>query len=492
VCEGAPGMSGVPVRLRDLLGRQGVTMWAALGPITLGEMGTWCNVGPQTVAVLIGAAVDAVLAAGSLPGGISPEADEAESILLSLVLHHERVSGANALRRALEQHAKGGGPANVRAAAAKLLATADRALDPRVALLDQAWKAAGDHRQRGVLAHRALRLDRRASTKELAHALGITDNRVAQIHARAERLARDSVSTPLQQLSADLRGRLAPVCRAKAVDDALAALHLPAADDPRSALLVWLAGPYIPVSGHEGWLATDPAAVVSETRRLLHEDGGVRQHDHVAADLEAAGVASADTDEWLRGQPVIVLDGLVVAIDGGTGDVAERMLSATGRAMTAAEMTDMSQVGGGPAIADNRLVRDPRFVRVDPVRFELVEWGSEPFAPAAASTEPPELFPRRAHLRIEVDANVLRGASDPVPAAVMEALGVPCGGRRTFTTRFGPVALGHKASQPIRGSVRPVALAAGAAVGDALVLEFDAATGDASVELVLASASVAS
>jgi hypothetical protein len=87
---------------------------------------------------------------------------------------------------------------------------------------------------------------------------------------------------------------------------------------------------------------------------------------------------------------------------------------------------------------------------------------------------------------------VLRGASEPVPLHVVEALGLPCGGRRTFTTRFGPVALSHKATQPIRGSMRPVALAAGATEGDALLLEFDAATGDASVELVLASSSAAS
>lgn len=121
---------------------------------------------------------------------------------------------------------------------------------------------------------------------------------------------------------------------------------------------------------------------------------------------------------------------------------------------------------------------------------------TEPPAPPTAELLPggqrDGASPGRARLRIEVDAAVLRGASDPVPQAVVLALGVPSGGRRTFPTRFGPVALVHTTAQPTRGSVRPVVLAAGARTGDALVLEFDATAGDASVELVLASSSVAS
>jgi len=173
--------------------------------------------------------------------------------------------------------------------------------------------------------------------------------------------------------------------------------------------------------------------------------------------------------------------------------VAERLLSASGRAMAATELVAAAKAPVTAEALDTRLRRDARFVRVDEHRFELAEWGSTPFTEPGAPP-PAQLFPAagRSQLRIEVDAAVLRGAGDPVPLAVVEALGVPCGGRRTFATRFGPVALSHAATKATRGSVRPVALAAGACVGDALVLDFDAATGDASVELLLASSSAAS
>lgn len=507
ICEGGPAATGCPVRLRELLRRQGPTTWAELGALTLAEMATWTNVGPSTLAGLVGAAVEAASGPGSAgaPDGPVP-APEPEPAALARLLRHEKAGGGGggaALRRALEAHAEGDGPAKVRAAAASLLAAADRAADPHLAPLDRVWEAAGDHRDRGVLFHRALRLERRLSAKELAQALGLSDNRVFQIQTRAEQRARACAGgeKALETLAVDLRGLLGSVCRLAAVDDALAALGLPARVDPRAALLVWLAGPYLPVAGQAGWVAKDPATVLADTRRLLHEDGGVRRLDQVAADLEAAGIAAHDVGDWLAWQPAVVVDGLAVPVSGTTADVAERLLSATGRAMTAAEL---ASAAGNPnpeaaATLDGRLRGDGRFLRVDRDHFEPAEWGGEAF------TEPPppapaELFPGagrgrapagRSQLRIEVDAAVLRGTGEPVPLAVVEALGVPCGGRRTFTTRFGPVALSRAAAQASRGSIRPVALAVGARAGDALVLEFDATTGGASVELVPAPSSAA-
>lgn len=496
--EGGP-VAGCPARLSRLLSRQGVTTWADLGALTLTEIARWAHVGPQTLVVLVGLAVDAALAPAARP---EEEPHQAEAAAMALLLQHDRAAGGN-LRRALEEHASSDGPPEVRLAAARLLAAAGGAGDPRLSLLERVWMAAGDHRDRAVLAHRALVLDASTSAKELAANLGISDARVGQIQARAERRALDMAAAcgeAVETMATDLRARIGPVARLAAVDDALGALGLPAHDDPRTALLVWLAGPYAPVSGHPTWVATDPADLLAGTRRFLHEDGGVRQLDHVAADLEAAGIAAPDVADWLRAQPAALVDGLVVALSGSPVDVAERILSATGRAMAATDLAaTMSRPDAAPSL-ENRLGRDPRFVRVDPHRFELAEWGSEAFvnSPPPVATE---LFPAAgrgrtpagtSQLRIEVDAAVLRGASHPVPLSVVEALGVPCGGRRSFATRFGPVALTHKPAQPTHGSIRPVALAVGAIEGDTLVLEFDAATGDASVELVVASRSAAS
>jgi|GEM_PF-1887750 len=493
ICEGGPLTVGVPARLREMLGRRGTTTWAELAALPLGEMAMWPNMGRHTLAVLVGAAVEAVLR--SAPAGehqAEPVADPGPGAL-ALLLRHERANGGDTLHRAIREHAEGDGPSEVRHAATHLLAAADSEVDPRLVLLDRVWEAAGDHRSRGVLAHRALRLDGRTSIKELAKALDVSDNRISEIHVRAGQRARQAAGEALDEPAAELRHRLNPVCRIAAVDEALAALGLPAHHDPRSALLVWLAGPYLPVNGHRGWVATEPATVLADTRRLLREDGGVRQTDDVAHDLQVAGFAAADVDIWLHRQPVTALNGLVVDLTGSAAEVAERLLSATGRAMTAAELVAPTTAPCAADALDTRLRRDARFVRVDRDHFELAEWGSAPFTEPAAPP-PAQLFPAggRSQLRIEVDAAVLRGAGDPVPLAVVEALGVPRGSRRTFATRFGPVALSHAATKATRGSVRPVALAAGARAGDALVLDFDAATGDASVELVLASSSAAS
>ena len=511
-CAAGPILSGGPVRVRELLRRQGATRWADLAGVTLGEMAEWTNVGPSALAVVVGAAVESALASStpSEAGGLEPEppplADPA-SRALAVLVQHERVTGGDRLRRALEAHANGDGPPEVRTAAARLLRAADRAGGPQVLALDEMWEAAGDHRDRSVLAGRALRLDRRLSTKVLGHALGISDQRVQQIQARAEQRARDAAAGGVvPALAADLGDRLGPACRLSAVDGALADLGLPPHGDARSALLVWLAGPYAPIKAHDGWVATDPAALVAETRRLLHLDGGVRQLDHVTADLEAAGIPCGDAGDWLATHEVVLLDGLVVSRSGTGADVSERLLSATGRAMTATELAGLagtgSDTGATPSDAtahEGRLRRDPRFIRVDRHHFELAEWGGTPFREAPPPA-PAELFPGagraapsgRSQLRIEVDAAVLRGASAAVPLSVAEALGLACGGRRTFTTRYGPVALTRTADLASRGSVRPIALAAGARAGDALVIDFDAATGDASVDAVLASQSAAS
>lgn len=488
-CQGGPLTGKVPVRLRELLRRQGTTTWAELASLTVGEMGMWATMGRQTLAALVGAAVEAALRSGD--AGPEP-AGEPGPGALALLLRHERAGGGGGLRGALTKLARADGPAEVRSAAAQLLAAADREIDPRLALLDQVWQATGDHRNRGIFVHRALRLDGRTPTKELAQALGVSDCRISEIQTGVGQRVRQVAGPTLGTLAADLRDTLGDVCRIEAIDDALAAMGLPTHADPRLGLLVWLAGPYLPVNGHGGWVATEPATVLAETKRLLREDGGVRQADHVAADLRAAGFAPADVGVWLRRQPVTAVGGLVVDLSGSSADVAERLLSATGRALTAAELVAAARMPCTADALDTRLRRDARFVRTDQHHFEPAEWGSAPFTDP---TTPPsaQLFPPagRSQLRIEVDAAVLRGAGDPVPLAVVEALGVPCGGRRTFTTRFGPVALSHAPAKASRGSVRPVALAAGARAGDALVLDFDAATGDASVALVLASSSAA-
>ncbi|MGH9073625.1 MAG: hypothetical protein ACRDZQ_05850, partial [Acidimicrobiales bacterium] len=88
----------------------------------------------------------------------------------------------------------------------------------------------------------------------------------------------------------------------------------------------------------------------------------------------------------------------------------------------------------------------------------------------------------RSWLWVRVDRDVLRGAEAAVPLATVELVGLRPHHRRTFSSRFGPVTLVHDGDQTTRGSVRAVALAAGAGDGDTLLLGFSGA-GDFVVEV---------
>ena len=77
-------------------------------------------------------------------------------------------------------------------------------------------------------------------------------------------------------------------------------------------------------------------------------------------------------------------------------------------------------------------------------------------------------------LWVRLDADALRGAMAPVPLSLVEQLGLSPGNRRTFAGRYGPVTLQRDGDRACRGSVRAVALAAGAGVDDTLMLRFSA------------------
>ncbi|MHB1782788.1 MAG: hypothetical protein ACYCTE_08875 [Acidimicrobiales bacterium] len=89
----------------------------------------------------------------------------------------------------------------------------------------------------------------------------------------------------------------------------------------------------------------------------------------------------------------------------------------------------------------------------------------------------------RTWLWVRIGADDLRGQESSVPLAVVERAGVRAQSRRTFSSRYGPLTLSYENGESSRGSVRALALACGADVGDALRLGFSARTGDVVVEL---------
>jgi hypothetical protein len=481
-------------RLRNLLERQQATNWAVLGDLTLGDITAWAGMGPGLAATLVGVAVDAGLgfledgaASATTPAADAPgpEADD-----VRLLLGHGGSSGTNALRLALVSYTEPGVPEPVRVAATRLLRLPPP-VHPCVAWLDRVLAAAGAHRDRAVFAHGVLRLTDRPTAAAIGEALDVGAERVRQLRARArERVGAAAAQPPseLARIRDALAGRLGAAAPAGAVDDLLIASGLPALPDTRSLLLLWLTGPYAPVPNHPEWLATDPAGLLAETRRLLGDDGGVRPAEQVHKELDVAGVAEEHIGAWLAQQPVRNVDGLLMLTSGTVADIAERVLFAAGRALTvdALEATIWPGRGASPAAERDRLLRvlhrDARFLRVAAQEFELADWGGEPYREVPASPEPAG---DACHwLQIEVDEDVLGGATASVPVPLVAALGMQQGTRRTFATRFGPVALVYDGDRPMRGTLRPVALAAGAGLGDVVALGFHAGGGDAVVRLV--------
>lgn len=513
----------VPARLLAVLEREGATSWEALGSRTIGEISDWHGVGPAATTTLVGAVVEAAVgvladevaspfgpassgdamatdrgpATGHHGGGTDPGHD----LALLLGYEQERAGDDVGLRSAIQRLAGPALPVPVRAAAQRLLACAGTPTSPAAALAaaGRALDTVGEARDRVVFEQGTLLLDDRTSPTRLGSDLGISAERVRQIRSRAE----DRVRAALGDGPAELRDVVAAVAAElgsarprPAVENLLDARGFPPVTDPRSLLVLWAAGPYRPVEGHPGWLATDPDGLARSTRRLLGEDGGVRPVEHVVKELERLGVLPDIAAGWLAEQPVRVHHGLVVLTAGVPADVAERALSATGRAMTSDELYGWVAAPGGPiTVVRDVLRRDRRFVEVDRDRYELAEWGAEPYY-EDANADPQAGEPGdwgRAHdgrwwLRVLVGRDVLAGASGPVPVGLVDGLGVRSGARRPFSTRYGPVMLTHAAGGPARGSLRPVALATGAVAGDALVLRFSPSDEVAAVELVRAAA----
>ncbi len=502
-------------RLQQLLERNRATSWDVLGGLTLDEIGAWSGVGPRTAATVIGLALEAGLAfladdealrtpsTGSPAGPCGADAEPADD--LALLLDHDRRAGSGALGRAIGALTGHQHPEAVRTAAARLAGGhTGRSL---LSVLDRALSAAGDDRDRGVFEQRSLRVEGRPTIARLAATLGIGPERVRQLRARAGERVRDALAAApatAAERAAEMGRELGAAATAERAAEVVVAAGLPQLPDARSLLALWLAGPYQPVDGQPGWIATDPVELVVETRRLLHEDGGVRLLEQVTKELEVLGMVPSHIGAWLARQPVRVVDGLVVLTAGPPAEMAERVLSATGVAMTTEELSSWARSDGtrhgidgvdsDPPTTDGSttdgstthgatldglraaLQADRRFVQTSPEHFELTEWGATPYrAPAPARGAPPGRRVTAAHrcwLHVEVDEEVLAGSPAPVPVPLVEALGLRRGARRSFSTRCGPVALTHDAARPARGSLRPVALAAGAGVGDTLVLGF--------------------
>ena len=426
--------------------------------------------------------------------------DEGE---LSYLIRHERALVRQPLVEVLLEKRSGEGPAPEREAAERLLCLhAPWALDLERPI-KELLRAAGDRRDQRLFLAFLLRPEG-VSQAQLASDQAVPVAQARQIVRRAThrmRAARERAPGPLAWAAGTLRGRLGPVTTAELA--ATWTAHLGAGTTPAAELLAWLAGPYLPMAGRPGWLALEPVWTVGRTVQSLAADGGVRRITDVEAELHDVGILPDQFQEWLVANGAALVHGLAVLVSGPLAEAVERLLDAHARPRTLDSLSvELAAAGRVVAPADlERATRGPRFARARSGAVRLSAWGGSgretveqggrqrAQAPPKTTSEAGRRAvgdgpgtAERVWLVVPVDEDALRGAEASAPAALGEGLKLAPNLRRSYASRWGPVALAHEGSHLVRGSVRAVALAAGAQVGDTLMLGFSPA-GDLLVEV---------
>lgn len=422
---------------------------------------------------------------------------------LEVLLSYERELAAQPLLEALLDRRFGDHPAEVRRSADRIVrSVADWALDVTASaarLID----AAGDERSVRLFRSQAIAGSDKLSLQDVAREEGISPQRVVQIVHRAGERVRGEVpaTPPWPWLVSTLRRSVGLLTTTEVLESVLARLGVSAS--PGAELLAWLAGPYQPVGKRPGWVAVEPKTAVGRTTTCLASDGGVRRLPDVRVELADLEVTSDQLGAWLQGNGAVVVHDLAVLVTGRLDDAIERVLDAYGTGRTTAEIA-AGLAAGGRTVEEgvlDRAFRSRRFTQAASGAIGLTSWGGEQPLPAGRRRQRPAKgngaksgrapakkvgealsATARLWLWVKVDEEVLRGSEAAVPAALAEGLRLAPLSQRTFSSRWGPVTLGHDGPQPTRGSVRAVALAAGAGAGDSLLLGFSAA-GDVAVEV---------
>jgi hypothetical protein len=239
--------------------------------------------------------------------------------------------------------------------------------------------------------------------------------------------------------------------------------------------------------------------LAARTQGCLEADGGVRRLADVQAELADLDIEAGQLIPWLQANGATVIHDLAVLLTGSLSEAVERVLDAHGVPRTAAEIAaDLAAAGRAiqPGALDATL-RQRRFARAGNGGVGLTAWPPQP-QPVARTRQnggrrseravkgpgaEQSGSPVRLWLWVRVDAEVLRGAEAAVPAELVQGLGLAPLSRRTFASRWGPVTLAYDGPQPARGSVRAVALAAGARSDDTLLLGFSRSSHDVAVEV---------
>jgi hypothetical protein len=410
---------------------------------------------------------------------------------LGLLIDEERNRTEHPLLEALLEARSGDQPPAIRAAAESLLRSSAPWSLELDGLLLQLLDACGDHRSRRLFLEWSLLRRDRPTLATLAASIGLSRRRTRELVDQSEVGVRSSLArahAPVPWAVATLRRRLGAITTDERAHAAVAGLGVSSA--PGADLLLWLSGPYRELAGHPEWLGHAGTDVVARTKACLSADGGVRRRDDVVQEIDQ-GMPAGQIDEWLSACGAAVVSDVVVSVSGPLVDVVERVLDAHGTSLTPDEISRCVAAGGRDLDRDKvfAVQRSHRFRTEVDGRLALADWDGPGGAAPEISLAAPRGSRRRAARRdpapavgedgrlmlwVRIDIEALRGGEASVPLSLVEGLGVAPGCRRIFSSRYGPIALAHFEAAAKRGSVRAVALAAGAGINDTLLLSFSA------------------
>lgn len=401
-------------RLVALVRANGHPTWGDLAGCTIGDVRRWHGAGQQMTAQLIVAAVAAVL----------HNAPDEHGVQLTLALHAAPRNGV-------------------------------------CAALDACLASLPDARGRFAFERDELRLDEQrtaSSDRPMTHQfIGVGPEHVRKLRAVARRhiLEVTRQDAALEQRVVELAAVIGLATDHDGLRHALATLDLPGLSEPAGLLAIWLAGPYRAVPGHDGWWSPRPVELIEATNTLLATGGGVHTHDVVIKDLASFGMTAAQAEGWLCRQRVRIERGVVVDLRGSAAAIGERVLEATGQAMSYRELCSWMPAEISASALATELQRNRTFIETGPDRWELADWGGEPSA-------------HLVRLSIEVTAEEVAGTDAALSSEVASLLRLRPGIPLILGTRFGPLALCFDGCQVVRGTARPVVLASGASIGDVL------------------------
>ena len=418
--------TGVTNRLVAVVRSNNCRTWADLSQLTIGEIREWHGAGRKMIGRLVRAGAETALRA-------------AQSTQPTVVFHVGERMGA-------------------------------------AAALDACLAGLPDARGRIAFELDDLRIDRAITEVSPTHALiglGHDWMRRLKYDARDHVRRAAAADAALTAVIGQLAEHLGEVVDIQGVASSLTALDLPGLSDPAGLLAVWLAGPYVPIPGHDNWWSPRPAEVVKATADLVASSGGVHAHAALVNDLTDIGVNGGCAERWLACQRVRIAEGLVVHVAGSVRDVAARVLEATGRPMSRDELC--AWMPAGDEVESTLLVelrRHERFVETGPDQWELIEWGGEPSS-------------HLVQIEVPVTEGVVNGHEAEAPTELAALLGLRAGVPLKLSTRFGPLVMTYDGRRVVRGSARPVVLASGAAVGDVLSIVVDPRSHAAMVTVVV-------